>query len=151
MTIQRILVPVDYSEPSAKALRLALELAEHLHADVDVMHAWDKPSYITESMMSHQADQSTAPLLEQIGATAEADLAEFLGGVAVPAGVSLSHRLLSGEPGTQILRALREKTYDLVVMGTHGRSGLGHLLMGSVAERIVRLSHVPVLTVPREQ
>ena len=151
MTIQRILVPVDYSESSAKALRLALEIAERLQAHVDVVHAWDKPSYITENVMSHHPEQGTAPLLEKIGETAEADLAEFLASVAVPTSVSLTHRLLSGEPGTQILRALREQSYDLVVMGTHGRSGLGHLLMGSVAERIVRLSHVPVLTVPRKQ
>jgi len=150
MTIQRILVPVDYSESSAKALRLALGLAERLQAEIDVVHAWDKPSYITENVMSHHAETGIAPLLEKIAQTAEADFSEFLATIPVPQGVRLTHRLLSGEPGTQILRVLREHPYDLIVMGTHGRSGLSHLLLGSVAERIVRFSEVPVLTVPRK-
>jgi len=149
MTIQRILVPVDYSEPSTKALSLALEIAERLNAEIEVVHAWDKPAYITENVMSHRSEHTAPALLDQIGQTAETDLAEFLSTIPVPQKLSLTHRLLSGEPGTQILRALREGNYDLVVMGTHGRSGLSHLLLGSVTERIVRLSSVPVLTVPR--
>jgi nucleotide-binding universal stress UspA family protein len=56
--------------------------------------------------------------------------------------------LLSGEPVTTLLEELRSRDYDLVVVGTHGRTGLTHVLVGSVAERLVRLSPVPVLSVP---
>jgi nucleotide-binding universal stress UspA family protein len=62
--------------------------------------------------------------------------------------VKLTHALLSGDPTAKLVEALKDGGYDLVVLGTHGRTGLMHLLMGSVAEKLVRLSPVPVLTVP---
>ena len=62
--------------------------------------------------------------------------------------VKLTHELLSGDPTAKLVEELKKGGYDLVVLGTHGRTGLMHLLMGSVAEKLVRLSPVPVLTVP---
>jgi nucleotide-binding universal stress UspA family protein len=61
--------------------------------------------------------------------------------------VRVEHRLVAGDPGAEILRAAREEPCDLIVMGTHGRTGLGRVLLGSVAEQVVRRAPCPALTV----
>ena len=75
---------------------------------------------------------------------------EFLASAQLPGGLEASGRLLPGDPISAILEELKETKPDLVVVGTHGRTGLSHLLMGSVAEKLVRLASVPVVTVPDE-
>ena len=80
---------------------------------------------------------------------AKNDMDDFLSKVELATGVSATNRLLSGDPASVILKELEQQKYDLVVIGTHGRGGLAHLLLGSVAEKLVRHSKVPVLTVPR--
>jgi nucleotide-binding universal stress UspA family protein len=62
--------------------------------------------------------------------------------------VKVSHRLCSGDPAGTVLAELKTGAFDLIVLGTHGRTGLMHMLLGSVAEKLVRLSPVPVLAVP---
>jgi nucleotide-binding universal stress UspA family protein len=80
------------------------------------------------------------------------DLGDELNGMAVPdQQVPTERRLEEGDPVTQILRVARETNCDLIVMGTHGRTGLGRLVMGSVAEQVVRKALCPVLTVKMPQ
>lgn len=148
MKISRILVPVDYSTCSHAALRYALELAAQLQATLDVVHVWDRPSYVSDVMMTTTEPVSGKSLIRMIQENAQRDLDEFLGDCPVPAGVTLSSRLASGDPASALLHELKERKHDLVVVGTHGRTGLSHVLLGSVAEKLVRLSPVPVLTVP---
>jgi len=88
------------------------------------------------------------PIGELIRENAQRDMTEFLSTVTIPEGVSMQSRLLSGEPSATLVEELKKGQHDLVVLGTHGRTGFAHLLLGSVAERLVRLSPVPVLTVP---
>ena len=149
MSIKKILVPVDYSEYSLAALTRAVIFAEAFGASIDVVHVWDRPQYVSDTIMVRNASGETRSLLEMIRENADREMDEFLSGVKVPANVPLTHRLLSGEPTSTLLRELKEHKHDLVVVGTHGRTGLTHILLGSVAERLVRLSPVPVLTVPR--
>jgi nucleotide-binding universal stress UspA family protein len=147
MTITRILVPVDYSDCSGAALVFAVGLAGTLGATLDVVHVWDRPLYVSESIQVGHAGKSRS-LIDMIRENAEADMQAFLAKLALPANVELSHRLLSGNPARTVLAELHRGEHQLLVVGTHGRTGLPHLLLGSVAESLVRLSPVPVLTVP---
>jgi universal stress protein A len=147
--IEQILVPVDYSSHSRAALAAAIALAQRFNASVEVVHVWDRPSYVTEAVMVGQAGKQK-PLGELIRENAETDMGRFLAEALPPEpGVQVRRALLSGEPVSTLLKHLGEGRHDLVVVGTHGRTGLSHVLLGSVAERLVRLSPVPVLTVPR--
>ena len=147
MLIQRILVPVDYSSCSRTALGFAAELAQRFGATLDVVHVWDRPSYITDVVMSRNEPISGPALFALIEQNAERDLSEFLASADV-AGGAATGRLLSGDPASAILHDLNASKPDLLVVGTHGRTGLSHLLLGSVAEKLVRLAAVPVVTVP---
>jgi universal stress protein A len=145
MAFQHILVPVDYSVPSRRALELALSL--HDNAKVTVVHAWDRPAYVGEQMVAHP-DGSRRSLSELIRENAERDMTDFLAQVTNPTGKAFEHRLISGDPVTAILAEAAKPGYDVLVIGTHGRTGMTKLLLGSVTERLIRLSPIPVLTVP---
>lgn len=150
MKLKRILVPVDYSACSAGALQVAATLAVELAAALEVVHVWDRPSYVSNVVMTTTEPVSGKSLIRLIEQNAQNDLNEFLASVKLRSGVVSSSRLLSGDPASSLLQTLQEGDYDLVVMGTHGRTGLSHLLLGSVAEKLVRMSRVSVLTVPDE-
>src|SRR5690606_31588424 len=149
MAFQRILVPVDYSEDSRAALVVAVDLARSLGATLDVVHVWDRPSYVSDAVLvGHGTEQR--PLGELIRENAEREMQEFLAAMHLPSDVVSTTRLVSGSPAAALLDELGRGKHDLVVMGTHGRTGFAHLLLGSVAEKLVRHSPVPVLTVPRK-
>jgi nucleotide-binding universal stress UspA family protein len=148
MSIKRILVPVDYSACSGLALRFAAELGQRLGATLDAVHVWDRPSYVSDVVMTRSDPLSPKSLIVMIEENARRDLDDFLKSVELPAGMALLSRLASGDPASALLHELKVGNYDLVVIGTHGRTGLSHVLLGSVAEKLVRLSPVPVLTVP---
>jgi nucleotide-binding universal stress UspA family protein len=145
MAFRSVLVPVDYSEPSRRALELALSLDRD--AKVTVVHVWDRPPYVAEQLVTHP-DGSRRSLAELIRDNAEREMTEFLAQVKVPTGMTYEHHLLSGEPVTAILAEASKPGYDALVVGTNGRSGVTKLLLGSVTEKLVRLSPIPVLAVP---
>lgn len=148
MAYQRILVPVDYSDNSKQAVRVAVDFAQRFGAELEFVHVWDRPSYVTDAVMVRHPSGESRSLLEMIADNAEHDMREYLASLNLPEGLKSTHRLLSGEPASTLLKELNTGRYDLCVLGTHGRTGLAHLLLGSVAEKLVRLSPVPVLTVP---
>lgn len=150
MKIERILVPVDYSACSRAALGVAFDLAQRFNAVLDVVHVWDRPSYVSNVVMTTHEPISGKSLIRLIEENAQRDLDEFLKASELPAGTAVHGRLLSGDPASALLHEIRNKKADLIVVGTHGRTGLSHLLLGSVAEKLVRLASVPVLTVPDE-
>lgn len=129
-TIRHVLCPVDLSEPSVQALRYAAGLCSLLSADLTVMYA--------RSQGSPQPDASPAP---------DTSLESFVRSVV---GSEPSIHLLErqGDPVTEILNASTVVESDLIVMGTHGRTGLQRLLLGSVTERVIGRSSAPVLVVP---
>lgn len=147
MQVRSILVPVDYSECSARALALATELASSFGASLDVVHVWDRPAYVSDDMKVGHGDGARS-LVDMICENARNDMDAFTSKVLGAFGTKLSTRLLAGNPAAVVLKELSEGRHDLLVIGTHGRTGLSHLLLGSVAEKLVRLSPVPVLTVP---
>lgn len=150
MNIKRILVPVDYSACSRVALRFAADLAQRFGGSLDVVHVWDRPSYVSDVVMTRSDPLSAKSLIVLIEENARRDLDEFLTSAELPAGTALISRLIAGDPASALLHELKLGSYDLVVLGTHGRTGLSHVLLGSVAEKVLRLSPVPVLTVPAD-
>lgn len=148
MGIRRILVPIDYSDNSKAALAYSTELALGFGASLDIVHVWDRPTYLTDAVMVSRPGEAHKPIGELIRENAQHDMTEFLSTVSLPATLSTTNRLLAGEPASALLEELKKGEHDLVVLSTHGRTGFAHLLLGSIAEKLVRLSPVPVLTVP---
>lgn len=141
--ISRILCPVDFSPCSDLAADYAIELASQLGAAVYFLHAWEVPVYaVPDGALAFNVD-----VMMRIDEAMKSKLDALLARYA-DRKVELHGRVLQGMPALEIVRRVDELHIDLVVMGTHGRTGLSHLFLGSVAERVVRTAHVPVLTVP---
>lgn len=150
--IRRILVAVDYSAHSLSALECAAAVADALGATLEVVHVRERPSYAAEELVVSTSPEHK-PLGQLLNERAQAEMDLFLRKVREGADsaqrVPQSQRVIPGDPARTLLEELDKGAHDLVVLGTRGRSGLEHLLLGSVAEKLVRLSRVPVLTVPR--
>lgn len=140
--IGRILCPVDFSETSKHAFEFALALAARLGAELDVIHVFQLPAYT----MPEGGFEFTLDIETELSNQLQQQLNELIKQPAEPA-VKLTTALYEGIPYVEITRAAKERSADLIVIGTHGRTGLAHLLIGSVAERVVRTSEVPVLSV----
>jgi len=144
-SIQRILVPTDFSDPSNEALATAMALAQAFGGTLDLVHVALAVSYVLPPPL----DLSPLPFdmtksLEQ----ATTGLASEEARVRA-AGLTCETATLFGRPDTEIVARATATKADLIVMGTHGRSGLAHALMGSVAERVVRHTPCPILIVPK--
>ena len=138
---KHILVPTDFSPSSSRALELAIEMAAKLDAELTLLHVWELPVYpYTELMLG------SAELANNVEKAAKERLAKRLKEVQARLPRAKS-KLVMGIPWQQIIETIKESKADLLIMDTHGRRGLEHALMGSVAEKLVRLSPVPVLTV----
>ena len=148
IAIQHILVPTDFSEPAAAALTYGRALAEEFNSHLHLLHVVPEP-YV----YPWGTEISTLPLVDlltQSETLANTRLAELIPADDAPKG-GLTTSTAIGTPVDRILEYIDEHHVDLVVLGTHGRGPVGHLLLGSVAERIVRRSPVPVLTVKGHQ
>ncbi len=149
--MKRILVPVDFSDCSDDAFERAAELAKAFGASIDVLHVWEAPKYLPpELLIAGPGPQQT--LSELTRSRAEHELAEFLKRMQ-PLGVSVGGaKIEEGSAAVKIVEVASSGGYDLIVIGTHGRTGMSRALLGSVAERIVRHAKVPVLSVrhPRQ-
>jgi nucleotide-binding universal stress UspA family protein len=149
--VRRILAPIDYSDGSKLGLEAAFGLAALLGAEIEVVHVWDRPEWVTDTMMVKWDGGTPRPLGALIHENEERQLRDFLASLAEIHSSRLKPRLLSGDAASAILKELDTGGYDLCVASTHGRSGFKHLLLGSVTENLVRLAKVPVLTVPPKQ
>jgi nucleotide-binding universal stress UspA family protein len=148
--VSRILVPVDFSPCSRAALEYALELAEGMGAQIDVLHVSEPSAFIGADALMLIPDASRAGALGE----SRDDLLHELDGFLGSARARVRRvRLEPGLPADVIPSVAKDGGYDLVVMGTHGRSGLSRLVVGSVAEAAMRRSPVPVLTLrlPRHE
>jgi nucleotide-binding universal stress UspA family protein len=141
LPIRTILHPTDFSEYSDYAFRLACSLARDYGAPLIVLHVLERPVLTYSGVMT--APPPPPPSTEQ-----RQSVQEQLHRIKPPdPAVCVEHLLEEGDPATAILQVAQERQCALVVMGTHGRTGLGRLLMGSVAEQVVRKAPCPVLTV----
>ena len=145
MRIRRILVPTDFSPTSDAALAQARELAAALGASLRLVHVYEEP-FVASAMGADGQIFLPADMRSQIVAGAEARLKERLE-ATIDAGLGHQTDVLTGPVAGTIVEYAQAHAVDLIVMGTHGRSGMAHLLLGSVAEKVVRTAPCPVLTV----
>ena len=142
--VHRILVPTDFSDHADRAFNYAAELAGLYRASLVIGHVYAVP-------IVYAAGEPIAPATPPGPAEIEAELDAGLQALvqrARDAGATdVSVAITGGEAAHEIVRVAREQGADLIVMGTHGRTGLRHLVLGSIAEKVVRLAECPVLTV----
>jgi nucleotide-binding universal stress UspA family protein len=147
--IKRILVPTDFSEYSEKAAAYAVELAKQFRADeVHCIHVSDIPA----DLLATSAYYMTGPsehFIEQVRQESQKNLEAFV--AKNLQGVRVKQAFVEGRPFVEIIRYARDNEIDLVVISTHGRTGLKHALFGSVAEKVVRKAPCPVLVVRRNE
>jgi universal stress protein A len=143
----RILVPTDFSEPSEAALDYARVMADTFGASLHVLHVFDAPFaagavspevFIVESpaAQAHLFEEASSRLQHRV---TPADRTRY----------RATTEIVTGTSAESIVTYARDRGMDLIVMGTHGRRRLSHLLMGSVAEKVVRTAPCPVMTVRR--
>ena len=143
----RILVPTDFSEPSDAALDYARALARTFGASLRVLHVVES-SLPAGPLGSEIYVADAAGLYTAHASESESKLAELVT-PADRAGFNATTDVIPGSGAETIVSYAQAHGVDLIVMGTHGRTGLPHLFMGSVAEHVVRTAHCPVLTVRR--
>ena len=146
-TLHRLLVPVDFTETSERALGYAIELARRFEAKITIMHAYQVPVY----GFPDAAYITSAELTAQISNVAQKRLDAMIDAHKTD-GVELVAILRDGVAWEEINTVAAELKADLVIIGTHGRRGLARALLGSVAENVIRTCTLPVMVIhgPRE-
>ncbi|MGD8858452.1 MAG: universal stress protein [Myxococcales bacterium] len=142
--LKKILVATDFSDVSERALAQAVSLARTLGASIDVVHVYDVPAF---NLPLEGAVMSTAAHEAELSDQAQASLDAVIERHAQD-GVAMHGTLRRGVPYQEIAAFAEAEGADLIVIGTHGRQGASHVLLGSVAERVVRIASCPVMTVP---
>ena len=140
---EKILVPIDFSELTPQVLHAAAELSRRFEAPATLLHVWD-PELFAVPNIYRLYDPTQVPgwqnrlmqLLERARHDMQADGA-----------LQIDMALVEGQPFREIVRFAHDSAFDLIVIGTHGRTGLAHSLLGSVAEKVVRLADCAVMTV----
>jgi len=144
MIVQHVLVPIDFSATADQALTYAIALAQQLQARLTLLHVLD----ITPVTM----DEMTAGVVTTYLDDLETDAQHLLQASrerVQRAGLQAESLLVQGTPTQTIVDTAGEQGVDLIIMGTHGRTGLAHVFLGSVAEHVVRQGPCPVLVVRR--
>lgn len=145
-----ILVPVDFSECSRRAALYAAMLAKSVGARVELLHVWQGPHDSADLSdwweTLSDSERASRSLASYITACEQGPLNELAVAVKLAGAREVTTCLEKGTPTRVILSRVKE--FDLVVLGTHGRSGVADFFLGSVAERISRRSPIPVLMVP---
>ncbi|MEI6306728.1 MAG: universal stress protein [Deltaproteobacteria bacterium] len=146
---EKILVAIDFSENSDYAFNYALDLAKQFNGELTVMHVINEPvdlrgfyvPHISFEQLEKEIEEGAAKMMEKF-------CSEQMSGFT-----NYKTAIVSGIPYEEIIRRAQESGSSLIVMGTHGRTGLDHLIFGSTAERVVRSAFCPVLTIrlPVEQ
>ena len=140
--IDRILVPTDFSEPALKAVQYAVGLAQRLKASVTLLYVVEPAIYPAELGIAVNIEGDLVDRgHEQIAKLAAQECGS----------VQTDTEVLTGVADLKIVEAAQAAGADMIVMGTHGHSGLAHVLLGSTAERVVRKAPCPVLTIRSEE
>ena len=142
-TFKNILCPVDFSDNSRHALTVAIELAKSSNAALTIAHIWQPPM----PLYGTPDAAVSGDLIQAMVDDAERSLAEWQATAQAAGVTSVQSKMLTGVPWDEIVKLALESHADLVVMGTHGRTGLKHVLIGSVAEKVVRHAPCAVLVI----
>ena len=142
MEIRHVLAPTDFSEFSLRAIEYAFAWAVKFRAKLLLLHVVELPAY---SMQPYTTADLIPALLEELEREATMQLAQLLPDPGA-ANIEVTRCVEVGVPYEKIIETAAHEQVDLIVMATHGRTGLSHFIMGSVAERVVHLAPCPVLT-----
>jgi nucleotide-binding universal stress UspA family protein len=145
MTFKNVLVATDFSEPSVTALEYGRAIARTFHASLHVLHVVER--VMMPGTLGEVVPFNAVELAEQLRAVAHEQLEETVGEDDRRELDATPVLLTSTAPAEGIVDYARRANVELIVMGTHGRGGWSHLMMGSVAEKVVRTAPCPVLTV----
>ena len=147
--LKRILVPTDFSEHSERAAAYAIELARRYQAEaVHCIHVSDIPADLLATSNYYMTGPSEE-FIDRIRDESRKALGAFV--AKNQQGVPTKTAFLEGRPFVEIIRYARDNQIDLIVIATHGRSGLKHVLFGSVADKVVHKAPCPVLVVKRDE
>ncbi|MBI3608087.1 MAG: universal stress protein [Nitrospirae bacterium] len=147
MAIKRLVLATDFSASSREALEYAIQFALALGAELYLLHVFERPFFVEPGVshsvqLRHGVDQWIRELKVEESRKLDALAGELRG-----RGVTVHPLVKEGIPFVEILKTAEEIPADLVVLGTHGRTGLAHVVIGSVAQRVVQKARCPVLTV----
>ena len=156
MKLTRILAPTDFSKYSGFALEWAAYLAQIMKTELILLHVIpEEEGKITQEVIGEGAvvhipmgirqnvvDERQKKFIEQLNMVLPSE---------VKKSIKVSEIIQIGVPFLEIIKVAKEKEVDLIVMGTHGRTGLAHVFIGSVAEKVVHHAHCPVLTIKHPQ
>lgn len=142
MAFKRILLAVDDSALALRAAKTGFAMAQALHASIGVVFVVGSARAVVNADLGITADESRLVLLQEAERTTEQLVRQY------GAGLDTYQFTPLGTPSKEILHTAEEWEADLIVMGTHGKTALGQMLTGSVAEHVLRHSKVPVLLVP---
>jgi universal stress protein A len=156
MKLTRILTPTDFSKFSGFALEWAAYLAQCMKADLTLLHVIPEEEgkiieeiigegavvHIPKGIRQNVVEDRQKKLKEQFNMVVSND---------IKSSIRVEEMTRIGVPFLEIIKVAKEKDVDLIVMGTHGRTGLAHVLIGSVAEKVVHHAHCPVLTIKHPQ
>jgi nucleotide-binding universal stress UspA family protein len=149
VTFKHILIPTDFSESANKAIDYALPIAKQFQSRLSLIHVYEPIIYYADAPIGMP---DVVEIEQNIRTSAEDSLRLIVDQHIKPreaeyGPIAVERILVQGKPYLEILRAAFERRVDLIVLSTHGRSGLEHILMGSVTEKVVRKAPCPVLTV----
>lgn len=145
IAMKHILVPTDFSEPSAIAIKYAKAFAEQFGATLHVLHVVEESAFVY-TWTSPEGSLVVPNMREEMEKSAREQLVRVVSENELD---KYHARLITivGSPFVEVVRYAKKENIDLIVLGTHGRGAIAHMLMGSVAERVVRKAPCPVLTV----
>ena len=138
---RKVLVATDFSAGSDEAIDRAIEMAKQAAAEVEIIHVVELAAEFPTGTLYFDTDYSSVYARSDLELARRADRFKN-------AGLACTTKIVEGSPSTAIAARGQEIGADLIVVGTHGRTGLAHAMLGSVAERVVRRASCPVLTVP---
>lgn len=142
--IKNILLPTDFSNTSMTAADYAVELANQYNAKLHVLNVLEKTPPI---LAIRSLDVSREKIIESIDADAKEHLAECVKKIKKIKDVEIAAAVQKGIDYEEIIKYSKDKKIDVIVIATHGRTGILHTLLGSVAEKVIRYSKIPVLVI----
>ncbi|MGE3165897.1 MAG: universal stress protein [Planctomycetota bacterium] len=146
MKVARILLPTDFSPTAASAFEPAASLADRWGATIDLLHVLEDFPVLPAISFEHLPTLPSEAVHEQAEAQAQMQLANLLTS-QLPVAVRGQARVERGSPAAEIIRCATQHGYDLIVMSTHGHTGLKHVVLGSVTQKVVQQAPCPVLSV----
>jgi len=147
MEIKTILFPLDLTENSSKILPYVLSVSEKYDSTIYLLHVVPDFQKWAKEYISHTSPYASLDMFKKEALEGAEKAMDRVCEEQLQSCPNFQRRVVSGDPATEILKTIETEDIDMVIMGTHGRKGLEHIILGSVAENVVKKSPVPVMTI----